>query len=61
MDSQGIYGGLDDSHDSNLAAGGLARALDDLFDAFHELSASPDEATAKQEIFNKYKRFPKGS
>ena len=53
VDSQGIYGGLDDSHDSNLAAGGLARALDDLFDAFHELSASPDEATAKQEIFNK--------
>ena len=59
VDSQGIYGGLDDSHDSNLAAGGLARALDDLFDAFHELSASPDEATAKQEIFNKIQTLSK--
>jgi flagellar hook-associated protein FlgK len=59
VDSQGIYGGLDDSHDSNLAAGGLARALDDFFDAFHELSASPDEATAKQEIFNKIQTLSK--
>ena len=47
IDRQGIDGGLDDFHDSNLSAGGLARALDDLFNSFQELSASPDEATAK--------------
>jgi len=59
IDRQGIDGGLDDTHDSSLAAGGLARALDDLFNSFHELSASPDEATAKQEIFNKIQTLSK--
>ena len=59
IDRQGIDGGLDDSHDSSLAAGGLARALDDLFNSFQELSASPDEATAKQEIYNKIQTLSK--
>ena len=52
-------GGLDADHESNLSAGGLARALDDLFNAFQELSASPDEATAKEEIINKIKTLTK--
>ena len=32
---------------------------DDLFNAFQELSASPDEATAKEEIVNKVKTLTK--
>lgn len=56
---QSIDGGLDDQHDSNLAAGGLSAALDDLFNSFHELSASPDEATTNQEIFNKIQTLTK--
>lgn len=59
IDRQGIDGGLDDSHDSSLAAGGLARAFDDLFNSFQELSASPDEATSKQEIYNKIQTLTK--
>jgi flagellar hook-associated protein FlgK len=55
----GIDGGLDLEHDSNLAEGGLARALDDLFNAFQELSASPDETNAKQEIFQKIQTLTK--
>ena len=42
-----------------MKAGGLARAMDDLFNSFHELSASPDEATAKAEIINKVKTLTK--
>ena len=53
INRQPLSGGLDGDHDSNLSAGGLARALDDLFNSFQELSASPDEATAKEEIINK--------
>ena len=49
----GINAGLDDMHDSILAPGSLARAMNDFFNAFHELSASPDEPTIKQELFNK--------
>ena len=49
----GINAGLDDQHDSILAPGSLARAMNDFFNAFHELSASPDEPTIKQELFNK--------
>jgi len=59
IDRQSISGGLDNDYQSNLAAGGLARALDDLFNAFQELSASPDEATAKEEIVNKIKTLTK--
>ena len=59
IDRQSISGGLDNDYKSNLAAGGLARALDDLFNAFQELSASPDEATAKEEIVNKIKTLTK--
>ena len=40
INRQALSGGLDGDHDSNLSAGGLARALDDLFNAFQELSAS---------------------
>ena len=53
INRQALSGGLDGDHDSNLSAGGLARALDDLFNAFQELSASPDESTSKEEIVNK--------
>ena len=53
IDRQAVDGGLDDEHQSNLSAGGLARAMDDLFNAFQELSASPDTSVASQEIFNK--------
>ncbi|MEC7627468.1 MAG: hypothetical protein VX855_04745, partial [Verrucomicrobiota bacterium] len=49
----GINAGLDDMHDSILAPGSLARAMNDFFNAVHELSASPDEPTIKQELFNK--------
>jgi len=49
----GINVGLDDLHDSDLAPGSLTRALNDFFNAFQELSASPDEPTIKQELFNK--------
>ena len=59
IDRQSISGGLDNDYQSNLSAGGLARALDDLFNAFQELSASPDEATAKEEIVNKIKTLTK--
>lgn len=59
VDRQAVSGGLDADHESNLSAGGLARALDDLFNAFQELSASPDEATAKEEIINKIKTLTK--
>ena len=55
VNRSGVDGGLDLEHNSNLAEGGLARALDDLFNAFQELSASPDESNAKQEIFKKFK------
>jgi len=59
IDRQSVDGGLDDEHDSNLSAGGLARAMDDLFNAFQELSASPDAAVASQEIFNKINTLTK--
>jgi flagellar hook-associated protein FlgK len=59
IDRQALAGGLDIDSESNLAAGGLARAIDDLFNAFQELSASPDEATAKEEIVNKVKTLTK--
>jgi flagellar hook-associated protein FlgK len=59
IDRQSVDGGLDDEHDSNLSAGGLARAMDDLFNAFQELSASPDAAVSSQEIFNKINTLTK--
>ena len=59
IDRKSIDGSLNGDNDSNLAAGGLARAMDDLFNSFHELSASPDEATAKAEIINKVKTLTK--
>ena len=59
VNRSGVDGGLDLEHNSNLAEGGLARALDDLFNAFQELSASPDESNAKQEIFQKIQTLTK--
>ena len=52
IDRQGLNVGLDDSHESDLAAGSLTRALNDFFNAFQELSASPDEPTVKQALFH---------
>ena len=59
IDRQSLGGSLSQDIESNLSAGGLARAFDDLFNAFQELSASPDEATAKEEIVNKIKTLTK--
>ncbi len=59
VDRQSVDGGLDDQHDSNLSEGGLARAMDDLFSAFQELSASPDAKVASQDIFNKLQTLTK--
>jgi len=59
VDRQSVDGGLDDEHDSNLSAGGLARAMDDLFRSFQELSASPDAKVASQDIFNKIQTLTK--
>ena len=59
LTSPQINAGLDDSHDSILAPGSLARALNDFFNAFQELSASPDEATIRQELYNKVQTLAK--
>ncbi len=59
LTSPQINAGLDDSHDSILAPGSLARALNDFFNAFQELSASPDEATIRQELYNKIQTLAK--
>ena len=56
---QNIDGSLDLENDSNLAAGGLARAMDDFFNSLQELSASPDEASSKQEVFQKLQTLTK--
>ena len=52
IDRQGLNVGLDASHESDLAAGSLTRALNDFFNAFQELSASPDEPTIKQALLH---------
>ena len=59
LTSPQINAGLDDTHDSILAPGSLARSLNDFFNAFQELSASPDEATIRQELFNKTQTLAK--
>lgn len=59
LTSPKINAGLDDSHESILAPGSLARALNDFFNAFQELSASPDEPTIRQELFNKVQTLAK--
>lgn len=59
LTSPQINAGLDDSHDSILAPGSLARALNDFFNAFQELSASPDESTIRQELYNKIQTLAK--
>ena len=56
---QNVDGTLDLDNTSNLAEGGLARALDDFFNSFMELSSSPDEASAKQEVFQKISTLTK--
>jgi len=50
---QGVNVGLDDQSESDLAPGSLTRALNDFFNAFQELSASPDEPTIRQELYHK--------
>lgn len=50
-----INSGLDDSYESILSPGSLARALNDFFNAFQELSASPNEPTVKHELLNRVK------
>ena len=59
LTSPKINAGLDDSHESILAPGSLARALNDFFNAFQELSASPDEPTIRQELYNKVQTLAK--
>ena len=55
VNRSGVDGGLDLEHNSNLAEGGLARALDDLFNAFQELSASPDDPMLSKKFSRKFK------
>ena len=50
---QGVNVGLDDLHESDLAPGSLTRAINDFFNSFQELSASPYEPTIKQELYHK--------
>ena len=52
IDRQGLNVGLDDTHESDLAAGSLTRAMNDFFNAFQEFSASPDEPTIQQALFH---------
>jgi len=56
---QSIDGTLDLENDSNLANGGLARAIDEFFNSLEELSASPDESSSKQEVFQKLQTLTK--
>ena len=54
---QGVNVGLDDLHESDLAPGSLTRAINDFFNSFQELSASPYEPTIKQELYHKIDTF----
>jgi len=56
---QGVNVGLDDLHESDLAPGSLTRALNDFFNTFEELSASPYEPAIKQELFHKIQTLVK--
>jgi flagellar hook-associated protein FlgK len=56
---QGVNVGLDDLHESDLAPGSLTRALNDFFNTFEELSASPYEPAIKQELFHKIQTLTK--
>ena len=56
---QGVNVGLDDLHESDLAPGSLTRAMNDFFNSFQELSASPYEPTIKQELFHKIETLTK--
>ncbi len=59
INRQGVNVGLDDLHDSDLAPGSLTRALNDFFNTFQELSASPYEPTIKQELYHKIETLTK--
>jgi flagellar hook-associated protein FlgK len=48
-----VNAGLDEDHESILAPGSLSRAINDFFNSFHDLSVSPNDATTKQDIYNK--------
>jgi flagellar hook-associated protein FlgK len=56
---QGVNVGLDDLHESDLAPGSLTRAVNDFFNTFEELSASPFEPAIKQELFHKIQTLTK--
>jgi flagellar hook-associated protein FlgK len=56
---QGVNVGLDDLHESDLAPGSLTRALNNFFNTFDELSASPYEPAIKQELFHKIQTLTK--
>ncbi len=59
INRQGVNVGLDDLHESDLAPGSLTRALNDFFNTFQELSASPYEPTIKQELYHKIETLTK--
>ena len=59
INRQGVNVGLDDLHDSDLAPGSLTRAMNDFFNTFQELSASPYEPTIKQELYHKIETLTK--
>ena len=50
---QGVNAALDDQSESDLAPGSLTRAINDFFNTFEELSASPDEIAIRQQLYHK--------
>ena len=55
VNRQSLNAGLDDTHESDLVAGSLTRALNDFFNAYQELAAAPTEGSIRQELIHKAK------
>ncbi|MBT5380563.1 MAG: flagellar hook-associated protein FlgK [Opitutae bacterium] len=53
IDRQSSTASLDTIPDSDTVEGSLSRAIDEFFNAFQELSASPDDSAAKEVLFQK--------
>ncbi len=53
IDRQSSTASLDTIPDSDTVEGSLSKAIDDFFNAFQELSASPDDSAAKEVLFQK--------
>ena len=53
INRQGDVSTLEGTIANNLGSAGLSESLDDFFNSFHELAASPNDAAAKQVLFQK--------